>query len=727
MAMKLKTTQIWNRFNLSIASASVVWIALMLMNASQLATGEHVQKTAAMLETGIHLIIMYLAVQICQSLSSYDKKTFIWLVVYCVALFLTDVTWWVVVYVYNIISGTLWDLTFSIPYLICLPAAIIFMANVLTRHMTRIKIFPWLLSGFVISNIIIMLIYVFSQQWHIGALSYTGLYQIVTAILELIMFDLAILCLIFCREKGIMLFLSGIIIIISGDFWIKYSFITQTVDMFVYGELFWMMGLLLQLLGLVLIKKEVRLSIEKWFSSANTIRSRLIFWTFCVSMGSLITFSLFTYLFSSIPRNIFAGLPFFVLFYSIVLVSFSFFMGKKFEALFKKLERNISLFSLNHEKNSLDKNFSIDEFVFLNNFIIEAIDAHIEKNEAKKQLVQVVAQVAHDIRSPLSALQVLIEKLPEIDEFKRIMFRDAVIHIRDITNNLERNAVPQEKQVTQIAMLVEQVLSERRTTLSNQKVKINQDLENEAYTYFVNVIPSEMRRVVTNLVNNAIEAIFSEGIIDVKIFRENGNILISIADNGTGIPKDILDNLFTRGLTTKNKGSGLGLFYAKETVSEWNGKIEVTSELGKGSVITISLPEQTPPSWFIHNLTLDKDSILICVDDCISIWHAWQERFALNEGNLELRYCKSKSELFLEMEKQESRPCVYLVDYEFTGQKYTGIALVQKILAEKKPEDIVLFVTSRCGEHVLQEFCERNTIYIIPKFFAFKIPIHIGK
>ncbi|QLH43888.1 MAG: ATP-binding protein [Coxiellaceae bacterium] len=66
--------------------------------------------------------------------------------------------------------------------------------------------------------------------------------------------------------------------------------------------------------------------------------------------------------------------------------------------------------------------------------------------------------------------------------------------------------------------------------------------------------PSEMKRVLTNIINNACEAVLpKDGIVNVCIKRENGYIIITIDDNGPGISKEIQDSLFTRGVTTKIK------------------------------------------------------------------------------------------------------------------------------------------------------------------------------
>ncbi len=348
-----------------------------------------------------------------------------------------------------------------------------------------------------------------------------------------------------------------------------------------------------------------------------------------------------------------------------------------------------------------------------------------ERSHALIHLGKISSQVAHDIRSPLASLQILVEqKLPEISDSKRIVLRDAINQIRDITNNLEKDAFPKVKSVTQIATLLEHVVSERRAAFSNQDIEIEQNFSAENYSLFVDAIPSEIKRVVTNIINNACEAISDKtGVVNLTLVTENSKVIIVIADNGAGIGKDIIDSLFTRGFTTKKTGSGLGLVHAKETLEQFNGSIELRSELGQGTQVYLTLPAQQPPHWFVNELSLLSGSKVICVDDSISVWHVWQERFKVFNSHINLSYCNSREDLNKELEKNHNEVCTYLVDYEFSGKSYTGLDLVNDILAVKPTMSRVFLVTSRFGEEAIQNFCIKHNIYLIPKFFALKIPL----
>ncbi len=325
-------------------------------------------------------------------------------------------------------------------------------------------------------------------------------------------------------------------------------------------------------------------------------------------------------------------------------------------------------------------------------------------------------------------MQVLTEQqLLELPESKRILLRDAVHQIRDITNNLDQNAIRNEKTITQVAVLLGNVLSERRAAFVNKAIEFKENIPLESYGYFSNLIPSEIKRVITNIINNAVEAMSAQGgIVTLSLKKSDAQTVIEIADNGAGIPKETLDALFARGFTTKKTGSGLGLFHAKETLTQLGGGIDMTSEVGKGTTVSLLLPACEPPEWFIDKLEVPDHSILVCVDDSVSIWNVWQERFNAMTHDIELRYCADKEALLAQLREQSERPYTYLIDYEFSGKLYTGLDLIKLILKFKKMNDQVYLVTSRSGESNIHQFCRENKVKMIPKFFALRVLVGVS-
>jgi len=104
--------------------------------------------------------------------------------------------------------------------------------------------------------------------------------------------------------------------------------------------------------------------------------------------------------------------------------------------------------------------------------------------------------------------------------------------------------------------------------------------------------PSLLEHAFLNILRNSIEALKDGGIIQVECRMENGNVLFLFKDNGPGIPPEMLKNLYIPFHTTKMQGLGLGLAITKKIILLHNGRIEVESEQGKGTTVSVYLPQR---------------------------------------------------------------------------------------------------------------------------------------
>ena len=104
----------------------------------------------------------------------------------------------------------------------------------------------------------------------------------------------------------------------------------------------------------------------------------------------------------------------------------------------------------------------------------------------------------------------------------------------------------------------------------------------------------QIQQLFLNLLLNAVQAIDGEGTIRVEISLLKGDAAITVVDTGRGIAPEHLANIFRPFYTTKGNGTGLGLSMARRTVEDHHGRIEVTSEVGKGTTFLVILPLQQP-------------------------------------------------------------------------------------------------------------------------------------
>ena len=142
---------------------------------------------------------------------------------------------------------------------------------------------------------------------------------------------------------------------------------------------------------------------------------------------------------------------------------------------------------------------------------------------------------------------------------------------------------------TNLENLIKKAVS---SVLIPEDVKVSIALEDQPSNVMVN--PFLLKRVVTNLVTNAIQAMPTGGEMTIAVSEMRDSVTISVNDSGVGIPKENLATLFKPFFTTKAKGQGLGLVVCKRLIEAQGGAISVISEEGKGSTFTVKVPTNRP-------------------------------------------------------------------------------------------------------------------------------------
>ena len=217
-----------------------------------------------------------------------------------------------------------------------------------------------------------------------------------------------------------------------------------------------------------------------------------------------------------------------------------------------------------------------------------------------KAVSDMAAQVAHDIRSPLAALGASVKGLT-VPEEQRTLIDGAVGRMQGIAGDLLRRyrapgAEGKAKVETRsLAGLIEQVVAEKRIQ-HKDRAGLKIGFVNSADGARAAVDPKELQRIISNLVNNAVEALDNGGSVSVSLSAPDGRVVIKVADDGRGIPPEILSKLGRKGETHgKDGGTGLGLYHARTSVESWGGSLAIMSEPGKGTSVLISLPAAALP------------------------------------------------------------------------------------------------------------------------------------
>jgi nitrogen fixation/metabolism regulation signal transduction histidine kinase len=218
-----------------------------------------------------------------------------------------------------------------------------------------------------------------------------------------------------------------------------------------------------------------------------------------------------------------------------------------------------------------------------------------EREQAWREMAK---QVAHEIKNPLTPMRLSVQSFQrkfdpndteihqKVDEYSKTLIQqiDTMSSIASAFSNFAKMPAQQNEMlnVVEITRLAMDIFNEDYINVYFEKEEI-----------VIKFDRTQLIRVITNLVKNAIQAISPDRtpLIDVRVREEDGNAVITVEDNGIGISEENTPKIFEPKFTTKTSGMGLGLGMVKNIVETYNGSITFTSEENKGTTFTVIIPK----------------------------------------------------------------------------------------------------------------------------------------
>lgn len=216
---------------------------------------------------------------------------------------------------------------------------------------------------------------------------------------------------------------------------------------------------------------------------------------------------------------------------------------------------------------------------------------------------QFVANVSHELKTPLTSIKGFAETLKYVDDpinkekFLNIIEDEAnrltrlindILTLSHIENNIEGK-----QDEFKVNTIIKDVYNLMKHTAEKKNIEM---IIGEESNSSLNGDSDRFKQMLINLVDNAIKYSDNNGKIVITTKCDNGDLFISVEDNGVGIPKEHLERLFERfyrvdkARSRAQGGTGLGLAIVKYIVVGFNGTIQVESEVGKGSKFTVKIP-----------------------------------------------------------------------------------------------------------------------------------------
>lgn len=248
-------------------------------------------------------------------------------------------------------------------------------------------------------------------------------------------------------------------------------------------------------------------------------------------------------------------------------------------------------------------NDEIGDLVKEYNRMVEALSISAEmlaKSERESAWREMAKQVAHEIKNPLTPMKLGLQHLKRayddqapdwgerLEKFTKTMIEqiETLSHIATEFSNFAKMPKVNKENIAMVELIG------NVSDFYNQQDKATVKFTSNVDECYVLADKEQILRVFNNLLKNAMQATEhkSDGLIDINLEQRNERVIISIKDNGVGIPLEIREKIFEPNFTTKSSGMGLGLALVKNIVNNCDGNIWFESEVGNGAMFCIEMP-----------------------------------------------------------------------------------------------------------------------------------------
>lgn len=216
----------------------------------------------------------------------------------------------------------------------------------------------------------------------------------------------------------------------------------------------------------------------------------------------------------------------------------------------------------------------------------------LEDIENNKLIKTSIFKVTHEIKNPLAVIKGYLSIFDPYDSEKCLKYKNILeIEVENALNVLKDFSSINHLNIKKNNINYYDLLMEAKETIlpffNDKNIKLNINSPREL---FVNADYNRMKQVLINILKNSTEALSDNGKIDIKSYIENNKLITIIKDNGHGMDKETIDNLFTPFYSKKSFGTGLGLCLSKEIIELHNGTIKYTSKLNLYTEVKIVIP-----------------------------------------------------------------------------------------------------------------------------------------
>jgi signal transduction histidine kinase len=232
---------------------------------------------------------------------------------------------------------------------------------------------------------------------------------------------------------------------------------------------------------------------------------------------------------------------------------------------------------------------------------IDALDEDLRAATRARSQSKLYAAAVHDIKAPLNAISLHFEMLKhnlrsaDTDASDRQQRHLEVLNqefkrLNRLLHSVLNQWAPasEERNIIDLRQLVSELKTQLLPQARHQRVSLEIEAPPQPVSVFGNA--GHLKQALLNVALNALESVAEGGCVDITLRSDASAALLTISDNGPGIPDPVRPNIFDMHFTTKNTGTGIGLYVARAVAEAHDGGLCVQSRLGAGARFTISLP-----------------------------------------------------------------------------------------------------------------------------------------
>jgi signal transduction histidine kinase len=232
---------------------------------------------------------------------------------------------------------------------------------------------------------------------------------------------------------------------------------------------------------------------------------------------------------------------------------------------------------------------------------MKEMEDRIQLAERLSSLGHLAAGVAHEIRNPLNAISMGLQRLkrefPPQEESQKgeyASFTELILtEIRRVNEIIEQfltlsRPFQLDLRISSLEQLLKDLITLFQEEASSQSIHLQTEIHPDLP--LIKMDPERLTQAFINIMKNGMEAMHQGGILHIETHSRKDHVEVVISDSGSGIPPDQMEKIFNYYYTTKEKGAGLGLPIAHRIIEAHSGQLKMESQVGVGTKVTVMLP-----------------------------------------------------------------------------------------------------------------------------------------